>query len=88
MEDKLIIRNSKGEEITYDVLFTFESEDTKKVYVTYTNYEKDEKGNLKVYSSCYDISDETRKLQDVTTKKEMDVIEEMLKNIRNGEVNE
>lgn len=83
MEDKLTIRSSNGEEKVYDILFTFESEDTQKVYVTYTNYQKDDGGNLKVYSSCYDILDDTRKLQDVTTKKEMDLIEEMLKNIGN-----
>ncbi len=87
MNDKLIIKNDDGLEIQYDVLFTFESDDTKKVYVTYTDYEKDKEDNIKVYSACYNKDDENRILEEVTTEKELNTIDEILQNIVNDTKN-
>lgn len=81
MEDKLTIKDDNGNEKEYDVMFTFESEETNKIYVTYTDYSKDEEGNIKVYSLCYDKDDKNRKLQEVTTEKELNTIDEILKSI-------
>ena len=44
MEEKILIKNDMGEEKEFDVLFTFESKETGKKYVTYTDYTKDYKG--------------------------------------------
>lgn len=77
MNETIIIKNEFGEEKEFDVLFTFESTDTNKKYVTYTDYKKDEKGNLKCYSGYY----EGEKLLPVTTEIELKVIDEMLKTI-------
>ena len=46
--------NQDGEEIVYDVLFTYESEETHKNYIVYTDQSKDEAGNIQVYASTYD----------------------------------
>ena len=77
MEEKILIKNDLGEEKEFDVLFTFNSKETGKKYVTYTDYKKDEKGNLKCYSGYY----EGEKLLPVTTEIELKVIDEMLKTI-------
>jgi uncharacterized protein YrzB (UPF0473 family) len=53
MRETIKIKNNNGESKEFDVLFTFESENTKKKYVTYTDYEKDEEGNLKCYSGYF-----------------------------------
>ncbi|NLC48710.1 MAG: DUF1292 domain-containing protein [Tenericutes bacterium] len=87
MTDKLIIKNDEGLEIENDILFTFESSETNKVYVIYTNYEKDEENNIKVYSACYNINDENRTLEEVTTEKELNTINEILKNIQDEVIN-
>ena len=39
--------DENGNEVVYDVLFTFESEETKKNYIVYTVNTKDETGNKK-----------------------------------------
>ena len=46
--------DEKGNEVIYDVLFTFESDETNKNYIVYTNNTKDERGNVEVYASIYD----------------------------------
>ena len=50
MQDKILIKNDQGQEKEFDILFTFTSNDTGKDYITYTDYEKDEQGNIKCYS--------------------------------------
>lgn len=78
MNETILIKNDSGEEKEFDILFTFESTDTNKKYVTYTDYSKDEKGNLKCYSGYY----EGEKLLPVTTEKELKVIDETLKTLQ------
>lgn len=77
MKDKILIKNDQGIEKEFDILFTFTSNDTGKDYVTYTDYEKDEKGNIKCYSVYY----EGDKLLPVTTEKELTAIAEITKTI-------
>ena len=38
--------NDEGKEIVCDILFTFDSEETKKSYIVYTDNSKDEAGNI------------------------------------------
>ena len=45
--------DQNGEEKTYDVLFTFDNEETNKSYIVYTDNTKDELGNIKVYANTY-----------------------------------
>lgn len=77
MEEKILIKNDLGEEKEFDVLFTFNSKETDKKYVTYTDYTKDYKGNLNCYSGYY----EGDKLLPVESEKELDFIKETLKTL-------
>lgn len=67
-----------GNEIVYDVLFTFESEETNKNYIVYTDNTKDEAGNIQVYASIYNPKEENSKLEAIETEKEWKVIETIL----------
>ena len=84
MEDKnsFKIINDKGEEIMCDVLFTFDSEETKKSYIVYTDNSKDEEGNVQVYASIYDPKKEDQKLEPITTDAEWKVIETILNTLQ------
>ena len=55
MEEKntYTVLNDEGKEITCEILFTFDSEETKKSYIVYTDNTTDEEGNVKVYASVY-----------------------------------
>ena len=70
--------DENGNEIVYDVLFTFESDETGKNYIVYTDNIRDESGNVQVYASIYDPEDPKSKLEAITTDKEWKVIETIL----------
>lgn len=71
------ITNEEGQEITCDILFTFDSEETGKNYIVYTDNTQDEEGNTKVYASIYNPED-TTKLEPITTDKEWKIIQIVL----------
>ena len=71
-----------GNEIVYDVLFTFESEETHKNYIVYTDNTKDAEGNVEVYASIYDPNDPNSKLEAIETEKEQKVIETILETLQ------
>ena len=79
---KLIITNSEGKQHECDVLFTFDSDETGKSYIAYTDNTKDENGNIRVYASIYDPSGEDLELKPLTDPKEWKVIESILSSIQ------
>ena len=82
MENSFKIINDKGEEVMCDVLFTFDSEETKKSYIVYTDNSKDEEGNVQVFASIYDPNMQDQKLEPITTEKEWKVIETILNTLQ------
>ncbi len=77
------VKNDEGKEVECEVLFTFESDETKKNYMVYTDYTKDDAGNTRVYASIYDPNDEEPILQPIETEKEWKIIETILEQIQN-----
>ncbi len=75
---KLKITNDKGESIDCDILFTFDSDETHKSYIAYTDNSKDENGNVRVYANTYDPTGNDLSLQPLTSEKEWKVIENIL----------
>ncbi len=96
MEDngKLKITNDRGETLECDVLFTFDSDETNKSYIAYTDNTTDDLGNVKVYASIYDPTGEDLSLKPLTSEKEWKVIENILISVQekvregSGEENE
>ena len=74
--------DENGNEVVYDVLFTFESDETGKNYIVYTDNTRDESGNIEVYASIYDPEDPKSKLEAITTDKEWKVIETILETLQ------
>ncbi len=74
--------DENGNEVVYDVLFTFESEETNKNYIVYTDQSKDDKGNIQVYASIYDPENPNSKLEPIETDKEWKVIETILETLQ------
>lgn len=79
---KIKITNDLGEELECDVLFTFDSDETNKSYIAYTDNSVDENGNVRVFANVYDPTGENLDLQPLTTEKEWKVIEEILTNVQ------
>lgn len=84
MEDKNTIKltNEKGEEVVCDILFTFDSDETGKSYIVYTDNSKDENGKVRVFASIYNPNDAKTKLEDIKTDKEWKVIETILETLQ------
>ena len=74
--------DENNNEVVYDVLFTYESEETKKNYIVYTDKSKDETGKIRVYASTYNPESPTMDLEEVKTDKEWKVIETVLETIQ------
>ena len=72
------VTDSKGKEVEYEILFTFESEDTDKKYIVYTNNENDKDGMIKTYASIYEEEGKTLKLSKIEDEKEWNVVEKLL----------
>ena len=76
------IVNDKGEEIECEILFTFDSDETKKSYIVYTDNTLDEEGSTKVYASVYDPTGQNPALMPIETEKEWLVIENILSSVQ------
>lgn len=74
--------DQNGKETVYDVLFTYESEETHKNYIVYTDQSKDAEGNIQVFASTYDPEDPNSPLGAVETEKEWKVIETILETLQ------
>lgn len=79
-EEKTIFKvmNEEGKEVECEVLFTFESEETNKNYIVYTDNTLDDEGNTKVYASIYNPNDEKSVLYPIESEKEWKIIETIL----------
>ena len=85
MEEKkgvFTIINDKGEEVECEILFTFDSDETKKSYIVYTDNTLDENGSTKVYASIYDPTGQNPALTPIQSEKEWLVIEKILSSVQ------
>ncbi len=78
-DDMFIGFNEKGEEKTFYKLLEFDSEETGKHYLAYTDNEMDDNGNIKAYGSIVTYDEGYMKLEAITTEKEWKVIETALR---------
>ncbi|MCI9233004.1 MAG: DUF1292 domain-containing protein [Bacilli bacterium] len=76
------VTDEAGKEIECEVLFTFESDETKKNYMVYTDNTTDDEGNTKVYASIYNPNEAETKLIPIETEKEWKIIETILEELQ------
>ena len=81
-KQKFVVLDDKGKEVVCEPLFTFESEETKKNYVVYTDNSKDKDGNVRVFASIYKVTDKGGELLPIKREKEWKVIETILESIQ------
>lgn len=81
-KNSFILRDENGKETKYDVLFTFDNEETEKSYIVYTDNSLDEKGNVQVFASTFIPNSNDTRLMPVETEKEWKIIEIILEEIQ------
>lgn len=88
MEESMTFKvfNEEGKEVECEALFTFESEETNKNYIVYTDNTKDDEGNIKVYAAIYhpekEKNQEQMTLDPIESENEWTMIEQILEEIQ------
>ena len=67
-----------GEAVDCDVLFTFDSEDTMKCYIGYTDHSFGTNGRKNIYVSSYNPMKSKIELEDITDEREHEMIRDVL----------
>ena len=80
-ENTFKVIDKDGNEIEFEILFTFESDETNKNYMVYTDNTKDSEGNTKVYASVFKPDEEPLELLPVETEREWRIIETIIESI-------
>lgn len=81
MEEEKIVINKNGKDTECDVLFTFDSEDTGKAYVGYTDNSIASNGRKNIYVSAFDPILGVGQLEDITDEKELEMVKDVLTEI-------
>ena len=88
-EEKITFKltDESGKDIEYEILLTFESNETNKNYMLYTDNTLDEDGNVKVYASIYEPKedgtiDENTVLKPIESDSEWKIIETILEELQ------
>ena len=81
-QNQFKLKDEFGNETLYDVLFTFDSDETNKSYIVYTDNSLDDQGNVQVYASVYYPDTGSTKLDPIETDKEWQWIEKILETIQ------
>ena len=80
-DGKILIKDKDNINHECDILFTFDSDETKKSYVVYTDNTTDELGNIKVYANTFDPFSTDGALGEIETEKEWATIEQIFASI-------
>ena len=75
------VTDASGKSIEYEILFTFDSDETKKSYIVFTDNNKDKDGSIITYAATYDKDGEKLELKDIETEREWSLIEKILSQI-------
>lgn len=78
LENEKIQMEKDGKIVECDVLFTFDSEDTMKSYVGYTDHSFSPNGRKNIYVSSFNPFNSKLVLEDVVDEKELQMIGEVL----------
>jgi len=81
------VLDENGKEVECEIIVTFESDETGKNYIVYTDNTLDENGCTKVFASIFDPNSDDMVLQPIETEKEWAIVELILEELQ-SEYNE
>ena len=77
-EDQKIVLEKDGKEKEYDVLFTFDCEDTMKSYIGYTDHSYGANGRKNIFVASIDPLKPDLSLEQITDEAELQMINDVL----------
>lgn len=81
LENEKITVKKDGKEIECDVLFTFNSEDTMKMYIGYTDHSTADNGRKNIFVSALNPLNPKQELEDITDEKELAMVQDVLRQL-------
>lgn len=84
INDEKIQIEKNGKIVDCDVLFTFDSEDTMKSYIGYTDHSFGSNGRKNIFVSAYNPLKAKIELEDITDERELKMVSEVLNQIDKG----
>lgn len=84
MENEKIVIMKNGQEVECEVLFTFDSEDTAKSYIGYSDNSIAANGRKNIYISSFDPILGHGSLETITDEKELAMVRDVLEQIDSG----
>ncbi len=82
MKDEKIVIQKNGIDVECEIVFTFDSPDTEKTYIGYTDHSIGKNGRKNIYVSSYDPVLGTGKLEDLTDEREIEMVQRVFKMIK------
>jgi uncharacterized protein YrzB (UPF0473 family) len=82
-DDEKVTINKNGEQVSCDVLFTFNCEELCKSYLACTDHSKDDKGQENLYVFSFDPIFGVGDYEVVTSKPELEMVNDVLQQIKN-----
>lgn len=73
-----------GKTVECDILFMFNSEDTLKTYIGYTDHSIGPNGRMNIFISSYSQLLENPVLEDITDERELEMVQRVLEKISDG----
>ena len=77
-----------GKEVVCDILFTFQSKETGKHYMAFTDHSKDREGNPSVFYATYDPDAEDISLAPIQSQQEWMMVRDMMQTLQEDAMNE
>lgn len=74
--------DENGKEVECEVIVTFESDETGKNYIVYTDNTLDENGHTKIFASIFDPNSDDMVLQAIETEKEWAIVQLVLEEVQ------
>ena len=81
MKDEIVTINKNGQNIQCETLFTFDSDDTGKHYIAYTDRSVNDKGEENIFISSFDPNLGTKELKDLDDL-EMEMALDVIKRLK------
>ena len=83
-DDKVVIKGPNGQEVSCDILFTFECEDNGRSYIGFTDNSFDSEDKLNIYVCYSDTLLDDGSLRNVETEEEIEMVNEVVNEILNN----
>lgn len=79
MNNNLVLKNKDEDFTNYHILFSFNMNENNNTYIAYTDFSKNENGDLKIFYGKFSNDNNERKIKDLESQDEIDLMNDIMK---------